>query len=231
MFAVDKNAYREFNNIVGKDIYKIRGFWKQDAFDYVIDIGAHVGIFSMMSRVLFPSAKIVAVEPASEPFPYLYSTSQVFSFDVIMKALGDGSPLYYKKRSSSIDALFIELEENGAYEVESITLPEIFSKYEIDIGKDRYLIKLDCEGGEQYLVDDPISEDILKNALQVSMEVHFKSQATPFPFWPTWREIDRWIKDTFCYHHVAYYRSNKRRGFGHYCIVQKSESTDSRTRE
>ena len=113
-----------------------------------------------------------------------------------------------------------EQPDNDSYIVDSISLPDIFSKYNL-IRNKGYLIKLDCEGGEHSLIGDKESEDILSEANQVSMEVHFRSKATPFEWWPEWKTVDEWIRSVFGYHHVDYYASNKRRGFGHYCIVRK----------
>jgi FkbM family methyltransferase len=219
MVEIHKRHYKEFGNIIGKDIYKVRG-WEIGHFDYIIDIGANVGMFSMLMRMLQPQAKVIAVEPAEEAYPYLDLIAEAFSIDVVKKALGNGSPLYFKKRTMMLNAMFVEEEGDDSYEVESITLPELFSQYNIVHGKN-CMIKIDCEGGEKYLFGDRETGNILRAAGQVSMEVHFISRGTQFDFWPTWEEIDEWVKDTFTHHTIQYYLSSKHRGYGHFCIRPK----------
>jgi len=220
MLNLNGRHYKEFNKIVTEDLYRVR-HWKQDAVDYIVDVGANVGIFSLLMRMLHPQAKIVALEPANEAYPYLDTIGRVFSINIERAALGNGNPLYFRKRNMMLDAMFTEERpDNDTYVVDSVTLPEVFARYELDYSKN-YLIKLDCEGGEHHLIDNKGSELILSGAIQVSMEIHFRSKATPFAWWPEWDVINSWVRDTFIYHHIDYYTSNKRRGFGHYCIMAK----------
>jgi FkbM family methyltransferase len=216
MIGLIKGHYKDFDYIVNRDIYKVRDR-QPGAFDYVFDIGANIGIFSIYMRMLQPKARIIAIEPSNEAYPYLYLNTRLFGIETEQKALGDGNPLYFRKRNSMINPAFVEDEGEDSYRVESATLSNLFAGYDINYDKN-YMIKLDCEGGEKYLFDDEFSENILRAAEQVSMEVHFQSKNTPYDFWPEWHEIDEWIKGLFTHHNIEYYLSSKTGGYGHYCI-------------
>jgi len=207
----------EITKIIKDDIYKVRKY-PQDYFDFIVDIGANIGVFSIMMRMLHPHAKIYAFEPAIETFEYLKKNTNMLEIDLYQIALGNGNKLYFKDREQHLLCTkFIEAPSEQTYEVESLTLPNIFSKLKLDTNK-RYLLKIDCEGGEKYLVNDELSESIIQKSIQTSLEIHFKSPSTEEDFWLDYNTYDDWIRSKINKHTIEYYCSNRKRGYGHYCM-------------
>lgn len=204
-------------SIIKYDIYKIRDLPKDD-FEYVFDIGANVGFFSLQARILFPQAKIVAVEADKTIFNTLVGNAKFLNIDTENIAIGNGKKLLFVTRGSPLDGLVSERDLLGlpSKEMNTYTLKYLFDKYECTKDK-KYMIKLNCEGAERFFIGDPESEDILKNSKQISMMAHFRSKLTPFAVWPEWKELDKWLKsllkDT---HTITYYSSNKNLGKGYY---------------
>lgn len=96
--------------------------------------------------------------------------------------MGDGSPMYFQDRGNSGQHRFFTDEElckwpavEKQYAVESKTLKQIFDDYHIDRDKP-YIIKIDCEGGERFLMQEEFLEeslDIIGGSVQTMMEIHF----------------------------------------------------------
>jgi hypothetical protein len=53
--------------------------------------------------------------------------------------------------------------------LESRTLPQLIKQFKV---KGRYVIKMDCEGGERFLLDDKESIEIIRGCVQFNMEHH-----------------------------------------------------------
>lgn len=213
----------EIGNIITKDLYKVQGYPK-DYFDYVVDIGANIGVFSVMMRILNPNAQIIAIEPHNETFSYLLQNINMLNISSEQIALGDGSELYFKARDDEHILNHMFVKEKSGHSVNSITLYDIFNRYKLDIKK-RYILKFDCEGGEQSLLYTQGSELIIKNAEHVSMEIHFRSKGTPYKHWLPYVDYDAWIKSNFQKtHDIEYYCSRKNQGYGHYCLKKKHDT-------
>ncbi len=134
--------------------------WRIDAF---IDGGANVGFYSVLGKVFFEKADIIAIEPFPENIEYInkLKTLNNLDFKLIDKALHSRSnerlTMYYptaktsSKLASSASSINSFKSSGGVYdnlpyktfEVSTITLPEI-----LDNRNENVLIKLDCEGNE-----------------------------------------------------------------------------------
>ncbi len=114
--------------------------------------------------------------------------------------------------------------------VDSVRLSDVFYKYKGNLSK-KYYIKIDCEGGEQWVVDHAPSEEILYNAVAVGMKLHFPSAHPASPRWYN----EPWVADFMVYHDwwnrvftdhdVVYERSSKKTGYGH-LLINKKEPFD-----
>ena len=98
-----------------------------------IDIGANVGTTSIMARVLFPKAKIIAIEPADATFEKLTFFSSWF-IECFQFALGDGKPVCFHDRAHlGLNRFYTEDEANlwpkDSYTVPNLPLSEIVSKF------------------------------------------------------------------------------------------------------
>ncbi|MHA2219444.1 MAG: FkbM family methyltransferase [Candidatus Hodarchaeales archaeon] len=185
--------------------------------DYIFDIGANLGFFSVFSKVLFPNAKVIAVEPSHALLPLLKENVNMMDVIIDERALADGSKLYFCADMHHIfDARFIK-DHQDTYTVDSVTLSNLLNDYGCT-KDDGYVLKFNCEGGEHFMKGDKEAESIMKNALQVEMMIHFKSILTPFKEWPEWQKIDIWVRDLFDNHYIKYHTSNKHKGRGFYHI-------------
>ncbi len=77
-----------------------------------IDIGANVGTTSIMARILFPKARIIAIESAKTTFEKLKFFSNWF-IECFQFALGDGKPVRFHDRGHlSLNRFYTEDEKD-----------------------------------------------------------------------------------------------------------------------
>ena len=216
----------ELKSIVRQDIYKVNTH-KDGDIDFIIDIGANIGVFSMMMRMRHPNAKIIAIEPNLESYEYLLFNINALDIDCEQKAFGNGQKFYYFDKDNALtgNTYLHDVDQNDQKEcIESLTLKDIFEIYNLDMSQN-YLLKFDCEGAEKYLIGDSESEKIIKNSLQTCLEIHFKSKTTQYDFFEEYGTYNDWINANFSdTHFIDYYKSNKNKGYGHYCLTNKSKS-------
>ena len=216
--------------IILRDDYFVRDLPK-DSFDYVFDIGANIGVFCLQARVLFPSAKVVAVEPRRDLFELLQKNMNMLDVICDNSALGNGQVLKFGHRGHPLDSLIVPDDWKGEIsEIPTLTLPQLFKKYGCRLTH-KYMLKFDCEGGEAYLVGDRKAEKIMKHSKQVGIEVHFPSTFTPFDHWLPWEKYDKWLHDIMDETHfvkcVAYH---PKRGYAIYHIPGEKYLDDPKAR-
>lgn len=178
-------------------------------FDYrkiklFIDIGANVGTTTIMARMLFPYARVIAIEPCIEAFEKLEKNMRQWKFDVECYniALGDGKPMAIYKHERHLGfTRFISQDEKQwypekpLYTVPSKTFTQIFLDYSLKIKcNESCIFKIDCEGGERYIINDPHAYDLIKNTIQTVIEIHS-------PFGGT-RKAWEWLIGKFYTHNV-----------------------------
>jgi methyltransferase, FkbM family len=168
------------NEVIGNDCYGLRklGFTP----DAVIDIGSHIGSFSLLAHSLFPNAEISCVEPEQDNFQLLkmncpfalcsrYAISDKYSTRKIFQAkeqtgsniVGTGNFLEH----TNITRLGYHYEQAGM----CITVPihQVFS----NIKGDNILLKLDCEGAE-YVIFETIYPHEAERVKYIVGEYHGK---------------------------------------------------------
>jgi len=204
----------EYNKIVRNDCYNVQQ-WVDGTLDAIFDIGANIGIFSVMMKMRHPNAKIIAVEPLQSANKFIKRNIHAHGIYLEEKAFGNGQTFHFYNRGHILDSIYSPDEHGEA--IESIALGDLFSKHECSLD-DRYLMKFNCEGGERYLIGDEIAEKILYHAREVTMQVHFKTQFTNFDSWLNFEDYDKWIKSTFTHHKIASNTRWNKRGTTHYTI-------------
>ena len=123
--------------------------------DIVVDIGAHIGYYTLQfANLVGPTGKVYAFEPEPKNFELLKKNVQINKYDnvvLIQKIVSDKDGIvefFISKYDSIGNKLFKSNGEHGtkehAIKMESITLDEYFkdSKEKIDF------IKMDIQGGE-----------------------------------------------------------------------------------
>lgn len=172
-----------FGEVVTDDCYKLR----QLNFipDVIIDCGANVGVFTRFAKELFPDALIVAVEPHKE-------NCEVFKrhcpIDVILlqKAIGKGQLWHNLGASNGSGESYVSSgvgyeheamvkESVNGKSVESSPIQTVMPKEFIDTyvkEGQKFIIKIDIEGGEHAIFSDEESMKAIAKADYVCMELH-----------------------------------------------------------
>jgi FkbM family methyltransferase len=119
---------------------------KLPAHPVVVDVGAHIGTFSVAMHERHPLGRGRCVEPAPSALRFLRTNLSenglAGTVQVMPRALGpvDGQVLRLDDRSASCETV---TGRSGAVAVEAISLPSVLSGLErVD------LLKIDCEGAE-----------------------------------------------------------------------------------
>ena len=177
-------------------------------------------------KMLHPRSKILAVEPSLFNLKELKSNIEHMEIDLDTRGLGDGSKMYHMfgRKRSPVGDWFTKDPNSGHFSIDTAPLWKIFKDNGFEKGK-RLAIKIDCEGCEQYLIGDQKSENILKSADHVFLEIHFRAPKEKVlgKCALTYSEYNDWVRKTFYLtHHIDYFKSDKNRGFGHYCLRKKT---------
>jgi len=137
--------------------YDIENF-KINTNDMIIDIGAHIGLFSLLASQLCKTGKILSFEPVRENFDLLVSNlklnhvENVLPFNIAVSK-NSGSLDLFLNNDQSAHSIFSKSSESIS--VESTSLQKIFEENKISSCK---LLKLDCEGAEYEIIDSLPSE-------------------------------------------------------------------------
>jgi len=224
-----------YGEIVTKDCYRMNR-WENNFFDNIVDIGSSLGTFTLYAHMRHPRAKIFAYEPCKMAFDFAVKDSCYFKNIIhINEALGDGEDLFLYKTDWFTHTLFYKNGENDIFSMDSNTYPiksrslhQIFELNKIN-KNDKNYIKIDCEGGERFLINDEKSIDIINNfCCGCSIEVHFPPVRETakyyerFKSFPKWEIYNEWIYSEFGKNHnIEYVFSSKYRGAGTYNLLKK----------
>jgi len=202
------------------DTYDLRKYdpWY---FHTVVDIGSNVGTVSMLCRFIFPKSIIHAVEPAKETYDKLVAYTSFWGVQCHNIALGNGQKMYMKGSGvSGYTRFFVEEEFKNSplspLVVDSYTLSDMFELFKVDTSKP-YLLKIDCEGSERFLLDDKKGVDLIREASHFIIELHIgKTESIK----KQWNEYMNLFKDTHDIKIMSWYRSETRR---HYIYTKIEE--------
>jgi FkbM family methyltransferase len=134
---------------------------------HIIDIGAHLGLFSAASSKLTgPLGKIICFEPTPETFSVLKETLRVNHCENVIPVQAavsnrEGKATFYVGNTSVSNSNSLVKNkpdnESSAYEVQMVTIDSVVLKYVLKPS----LIKIDAEGAEL---------DVLKGGLKTFKE-------------------------------------------------------------
>ena len=160
------------------DTYDLRKFCKISPYciDGLIDIGANVGSVSIMGRILFPSARVIGLEPCKETYEVLERNMRYWIIESHNLAIGDGNPMCFLRAGNNGLHRFVRqdeeqwIPEEPEYFVDSMSLKQMFDTFKLNDMKS-YIIKIDTEGGERHLLNDE-SLNIVRGSVQFMAELH-----------------------------------------------------------
>ena len=150
--------------------YDIENF-KINTNDIIIDIGAHIGLFSLLVSQFCKTGKIFSFEPIRENFDLLVSNlalnhiENIFPFNVGVSKKS-GKLNLFLNNDQSAHSIFPKGSESIT--VEATSLQKIFDEKQISSCK---LLKLDCEGAE-YDIIDSLPVEYLDKIQNMAIEYH-----------------------------------------------------------
>jgi FkbM family methyltransferase len=167
--SYDKNIIYE---LVVKNVYMPAGFEIMNN-DIVVDIGAHIGIFSVLAAVRAKQGKVYSIEPMPENYSLLLANikqNNLKNVTPVNKALSSDigeKHLFISSSSGGHSFVFLDKKITNIA-VQTSTLETIIKEY--DIHKIDFL-KIDCEGAEyEILFNCP--KEVLNKIRKISMECH-----------------------------------------------------------
>ena len=132
---------------------------------YILDIGANVGCFSMISKFLYPEAVIHAYDPNPALASILHGHLDPLGVDCFSEAVGARNGSVEFEWSGPGSSLCGHVRSNGLGKVAMVTLGKAAER----IGGRIDLLKLDCEGSEWEILSDT---EALKRVVSLRMEYH-----------------------------------------------------------
>lgn len=135
----------------------------------VVDVGAHIGDFSLEAASLCRNGRVYAVEPVAE-FSKMIQINRLLNefenIEIVTAALGAFEGVVRINLAGSSSSLHWE-SGDSFQEARQTTLARLMSDYRIDHID---LLKMDCEGSEWDVL--PNSRKILPKVSQICMEYH-----------------------------------------------------------
>jgi FkbM family methyltransferase len=153
------------SDVIINDCY---GLNQLDKIETVVDVGAHIGIFTNYVKKLFPNCQVMAYEPLKLNYDRLVSNTKELSgvkiFDAAMVS-NSGEKYLYMCPNDTTGGI---IDQYGTILVKTLTLAHVFEYFEhID------LLKLDCEGSELEILEYAKDHNLLKKIKNITGEYHF----------------------------------------------------------
>jgi len=163
------------HEVFSRQVYSPSGF-EIGPDDVVVDIGAHIGAFTMYAANQAENGRVFAIEPFPESYELLREsvkkndfTDRVVAIDsAVTHQPRDDYRLYIDEENTCRHGLASRDQSSDHVEVEAVRLRDIFEEH--DINQCDYL-KMNCEGEEcQILLNTP--DDLLRSISKIAFEYH-----------------------------------------------------------
>ncbi len=138
--------------------------------DIVIDIGAHIGSFTLLASKKANKGKVLSYEPSQESFKLLKENVKINNGNNIIlhnEAVGknSGEGYLFQHKNNAENSLY--KKSNNKKKIHLTTLAEIFRKYQLNKCD---VLKLDCEGAEYDILFS--SGNQLSKVKKIILEYH-----------------------------------------------------------
>ena len=143
--------------------------------EFIIDAGAHVGFSAISLAILYPKAKILAVEPEAANFELLCKNTRKYdNISCINAGLwSHNAKLEIKDREcDNWNFIVSEVESPGVNSIEALSITEILKRYKrnrIDV------LKMDIEGSEIEVLSTSIEWMNSVGVLVIELHDRFRS--------------------------------------------------------
>ena len=181
--------------------------------DIVIDIGAHVGYYTLlMAQLVGENGKVYSFEPDPVNFQLLKKSVEINGFEnvvLIQKAVSnitDKVKLFLGDNNSAINRIYDATlgDAKESIDVESVTIDEYFKENDELVN----FIKIDSEGSEVKIING------MKQFLSRNQELVMMTEFFPFLIKKSGDEPNQYLK------------SLEKSGFSLYNIFDKNEKTN-----
>jgi len=148
--------------------------------DIVIDIGAHIGYFTIYAAKNAYQGTVYAIEPYRESFEILKKNlklndlANVKPFHAAISKITEQVTLYIDKNNQIGNSIFRMGKTTESEKVDSFSLGDFIKNNKIE--KIDFL-KIDCEGAEFEILLN-LDKELLKNIHRISVEVHENNNNT-----------------------------------------------------
>ena len=140
--------------------------------DCIIDIGGHIGLFTIFVSQFCKNGKIITIEPINENFKLLQENlelNNIKNVKVFHKAVSNKNGItvmYFDNEDHAAHSLIYN--QTNKREIESITLEKIFELENIETCN---YLKLDCEGSE-FMILENLSSNYFNKIKNIVLEYH-----------------------------------------------------------
>lgn len=163
------------------DFYVLTNVWLLEEYDNkkiqirkddtIIDIGAHVGLFTIYVSQFCTNGRIYCYEPIKENYDllgYNIELNNIKNATIFQKAVTDKTSIVRMFLNQDDAAHNIFTESSKYVDVESVSLKDIFDSNKIEKCD---LLKLDCEGSE-YIILNSLPDFYFEYIKNIVMEYH-----------------------------------------------------------
>lgn len=140
----------------------------------VLDLGAHVGMFSVLAKLLHPGARVISIEPESTNFDLLTQNTRNLGIEARQLSVGCHGMTVLIEGSNNVSHTFqYQNAPMGSVLrfVPSSTFPELVAGFNIDTYHGLF-VKIDIEGAERTFLGDSKTEEILRRCVGIDFEGH-----------------------------------------------------------
>jgi FkbM family methyltransferase len=138
----------------------------------IVDIGAHIGLFSLFAARKLRAKRIVSVEPDYVNFELLsknISTNRVRNASLVRAALaGESGVRRFFANSWNTGGHSLYSRTGSSQLVSTTSLADLFRTFGIS---ECSLLKLDCEGAEMEILDSA-PDELLRGVSAIALEYH-----------------------------------------------------------
>lgn len=156
--------------------------WKK--IHTVVDIGAHIGMFTLFAAANAPSARVIALEPEQQNYRVLLGNVERNNLGNRITALqigvGNGKPmtLYTFGADRGGDSVYRKNEGGSPIMIQTMSIGEVLRKYGIASCD---LLRLNCQGAEYEALYETSLEDLQRINSMIIDYHHFCDNPTHSP--------------------------------------------------
>jgi len=175
------------NEVLKDDVYEFK-IWKPSRNPkFIVDVGSHIGTFSLMAANMYPKAQILSFELLKENYEISlmnlqpFSNIKVFNKAVIGDQIPEGmwksdrtynSKPVFKNAKAAARSIHTHVNYSGSFKkqkLDCINFEEVFKDFNID-----YIdyLKIDCEGGEYEIFPFLSKSKLIDKVLNLAVELH-----------------------------------------------------------